>query len=445
MSLLRGRWSWSGRGAGLGAPIQMNDQSDNRQAELSSVDTGLRGLLAALQPGENLTAISGRFRNPGMEEAFLRDNLRATRQYLMILAVVAIAGAAMGVFASAVRLPTGSVSFQTGLGLRALLAAAAVLAIMNLERIRRPGWLFGLNASLLALGLVVVGLRMSVPGPAPDEWSSVFHVTRDGVTVLLVVSMAQLMLVPGWFGINAVICAVAFAFYNIVAHAAPDPAPNPLNLTYASTAAFLFVLAMGASAQRLRRSSFLTNVRLRNANFQLNELATQDYLTGCANRRHFYALAEAELARSRRYRRDLSVVLLDLDHFKSINDRYGHAAGDMVLHDLAEAIRATLRELDTLGRIGGEEFALLLPETSAPEAHRIAERLREMIEDLRVHCDGADLSVTASFGVTERQPDDAGIDALIRRADFALYEAKAAGRNRVVVTDTGKAVSFSRG
>jgi diguanylate cyclase (GGDEF)-like protein len=167
---------------------------------------------------------------------------------------------------------------------------------------------------------------------------------------------------------------------------------------------------------------------------QLEQEAHSDPLTGCANRRHFMQQAVLEYARARRYDGVLSVLMLDLDHFKAVNDTHGHPVGDLTLQQLVHVCRETLREEDVVGRLGGEEFAVLLPETGDTRAGEVAERLRLAIERAAVPLpQGAALHVTVSIGVAILEPDDVGIDMVLGRADRALYQAKNTGRNRIVV------------
>ena len=159
-------------------------------------------------------------------------------------------------------------------------------------------------------------------------------------------------------------------------------------------------------------------------------LANVDPLTGALSRRHFLAVAEQELARSRRYAAPLMVLMLDLDHFKRINDQHGHAAGDAVLQDFVLAVRSLLRESDLIGRLGGEEFAVLLPNTEAPGGRALAERIVERVRACRVESAGQQLSYTVSIGASCLS-DQPAFPALLDQADIALYRAKAAGRDRL--------------
>lgn len=169
------------------------------------------------------------------------------------------------------------------------------------------------------------------------------------------------------------------------------------------------------------------------------DLATQahtDPLTGVCTRRHFLELAKGELARTRRYGGTLSLLMLDLDRFKLINDRYGHPVGDRVLRTLGETCRQVFRNIDIVGRLGGEEFAVLLPATDTHKACEVAERLRRHIENATVPVErGQPLHFTASIGVCGLKGKDADIDALLDLADKALYEAKHGGRNRVASSE----------
>ena len=166
---------------------------------------------------------------------------------------------------------------------------------------------------------------------------------------------------------------------------------------------------------------------------EMRKLATTDALTGIANRRHLMQMGEDEVARTVRYGNPLSVLLLDIDRFKSVNDTWGHPAGDCVIRELANVMRSLLRKQDVCGRLGGEEFVLILPETDLPGARIIAERLRTTVQESAVVvADGGDaIEVTVSIGIATMKPGDASFEAVLGRADKAVYQAKAEGRNRV--------------
>jgi len=156
-----------------------------------------------------------------------------------------------------------------------------------------------------------------------------------------------------------------------------------------------------------------------------------DHLTGVANRRAFFEAAELELNRNRRAPRPTALVLVDADHFKRINDRHGHAGGDAVLRHLGQLLSATFRQVDVVARVGGEEFAVLLPSSGIDAAVAVAERLRALVAGRSVAYEGVDIACTISAGVAVCDGEALGLDTLMKRADQALYAAKAAGRDRV--------------
>ena len=165
---------------------------------------------------------------------------------------------------------------------------------------------------------------------------------------------------------------------------------------------------------------------------RLEELAMTDALTGVRNRRCFMEAAALEFERATRHARPMAVVLIDVDHFKGINDRHGHQCGDQALIEIAQACQSTLRKTDLLARFGGEEFIVLLPETGQREAVRLAERMRNAVSaDLRLPGQPQPGVVTISLGAVALSRSTPTLDALIQAADQALYDAKRAGRNRV--------------
>ncbi len=188
-------------------------------------------------------------------------------------------------------------------------------------------------------------------------------------------------------------------------------------------------------AERLQPLANAAAIALQNARLfgEVQRLATTDGLTGIYNRRHFFELAESELNRARRFGHPVSAIMLDIDHFKQVNDTYGHAVGDQVLRVVAKRCGESIRDIDVLGRYGGEEFAVILPSTDLPGARTMAERLRRSVADAPVPTDKGDLTVTISLGVASNAQDDGDVAALLNRADAAMYAAKQAGRNRVAV------------
>ncbi len=172
---------------------------------------------------------------------------------------------------------------------------------------------------------------------------------------------------------------------------------------------------------------------IRRLSHSLYQKATEDDLTRVANRRHFYDLGEHAVAIAHRYQRPISLVMLDADHFKKVNDTYGHKTGDDVLVNIARLCRESVRAADQIGRFGGEEFLILMPEMDRNGAVQLAQRLRVLIEDAAVYTDDNErVSVTVSIGVAELDSNTQDFDALVARADQALYKAKLQGRNCVV-------------
>lgn len=165
----------------------------------------------------------------------------------------------------------------------------------------------------------------------------------------------------------------------------------------------------------------------------LKQQASRDPLTNLYNRRYLFGLVETELTRFRRYGEPFSLILIDADYFKRVNDTYGHCAGDAVLCQIAAACEASVRETDVVGRFGGEEFVVLLPHTEAREALVVAERIRAAMKTTELVYRDQVIDVTLSLGVAEVCASSGMFDDILKRADDALYAAKHAGRDRVVV------------
>lgn len=205
---------------------------------------------------------------------------------------------------------------------------------------------------------------------------------------------------------------------------------------HASVSMWLILVALLGSAGftiwRLAQGNQRQMGRLRELSRELRTLATTDPLTQIANRRHFDELMRVELERARRNGAPLSLAIIDIDHFKRINDRFGHQTGDQALTGLVGEIQRSLRDTDIFARLGGEEFALLLPHTNVAGAHEFAERIRHLVEVNPIAIEGQPpLMITVSVGVAEWHVGEDDFDPVMGRADQALYDAKANGRNRV--------------
>ncbi len=169
------------------------------------------------------------------------------------------------------------------------------------------------------------------------------------------------------------------------------------------------------------------------ADFQLRDLAANDPLTGLMNRRTMDVVFLREFERSLRYGRPLSVMMVDIDHFKSINDTYGHATGDEVLKIMAGILKSKIRVHDMVARYGGEEFALILPETEEDGAFLLSQRLMNAIRSYAFPTEKGELKLTASIGIAQWKEKNESLSGLIEKADQALYDAKRRGRDRVVI------------
>jgi len=253
----------------------------------------------------------------------------------------------------------------------------------------------------LAAGVFVLNVRT-----APDLRLGILYV----IPVLLAASLDGM----GW-GISF---ALATALLRFGVGIDQLPLETSLQVRILNEVAYLAVVGVAiAGLSQLRRTQA-----------QLELLATHDPLTTVLNARAFASQVAQELGRNRRYGRPLALIYLDLDDFKRVNDAHGHATGDAVLRLVADAMRSAVRQADFVGRLGGDEFGVLLPETDGSVAHSVANRLAGGI---RTVFRGTP-SVTASIGVVAVTGTEAGSDELLRKADQAMYEAKRAGKDRVV-------------
>jgi diguanylate cyclase (GGDEF)-like protein len=314
-------------------------------------------------------------------------------------------------------------------------------------------------AGLIALGLMRIGTNIGFARAVAGEreirrWERIF--------------IASIMLVDLWWGFGSllllpnnalIVDAVVFAFVMLMAggHTASYSAHPftvvagvlcltvPITIyfglqpdTFHRAMAFVAIMYVAASLRSIRTLGYFFGRtyrlahELRQEKARAEDLARTDFLTNLANRRAFYEQGERELRALARGSRPATAVMLDIDRFKSINDRYGHAGGDAVIRAVADVIRANLRAGDIAGRLGGEEFALLLPETEQSAALAAAERIRAAIEALAIEHDGGRIGLTVSLGVAALSTEQT-LDQWIACADAALYKAKQNGRNRVVV------------
>jgi diguanylate cyclase (GGDEF)-like protein len=209
---------------------------------------------------------------------------------------------------------------------------------------------------------------------------------------------------------------------------------DPMHFNVA-VAAQMVVHALGVGSafqiQTYRRQSFRAYIQEKDAKEVAAYLSNIDPLTQSLTRRHFLSIAGSEFLRYTRYHKHLSVLVIDADHFKNVNDTYGHHTGDVVLRSFSLVAMEQKRAEDTFGRMGGEEFALLLPKTNLEQAKVVAERIRKTWEQTPVNMDGVMIHSTVSIGVAEASIEDGFIENVLRRADRMLYKAKERGRNQV--------------
>ena len=239
------------------------------------------------------------------------------------------------------------------------------------------------------------------------------------ITMLFVVPVLTRLALS--FGTAALVLASSFGFHPSYLHE-----PFVLNLFGMTFGIALLGTMMGHAFYELLRRNFVQRR-------ELTRLAYTDSLTGVANRARFLALAEREVARAQRYRRPLSLLVLDVDHFKRINDSFGHLAGDAALRELGLALAGSVRASDLVGRLGGEEFGVVLPETDVRAATELAERLRTSVHRVMVPNEGDGAAMSVTIGASELATQTEGLRELLIRADRALYQGKRDGRDRVVI------------
>ncbi len=377
---------------------------------------------------DKLWRFAGRGNRPGLPPE------QRLRQSLLTLIVL---------FVSVLALGWGVLYWLAGYAVASVIPFAyAVMAFVSLgDYFIRRCYAFFRDTHLLLICLLPFLLMWSLGGFA----NSAAVVIWSLFSPLAAVFFADMKVARRWLAAFLVLIMVSGLLDATLRAHAPvmPPALNTaffvLNLGLGSTGIFLALFYFVRESVAMRRDLEVTNEELANAYRELkrneariHELMLRDPLTGVHNRRALNERLTEELARSRRFGHPLALLMLDVDHFKAINDRYGHQTGDQVLTVIGRCLREHVRRIDFVARYGGEEFVILLPETDREGARRFAERLRQAVAALEL---GGELaSPTVSIGVAVSREADTP-DSLLQRADAALYAAKRAGRNRVMVAD----------
>ena len=352
--------------------------------------------------------------------------------------------------------------------------------VFNLQNDKAQSILSMLIASISILGLLVVDMLLFAHRPDLFQWMVIYrgsYILFTAIVMFVIIKIDKVRifdrLILGWLSVTLLFLLitnftrpanyVTTTFDIIIVFAIYVLSPlkfqtnTLLNLGFAigtlyidyfmkigvdpialdvATAAQIVVQLLGIGSslqiQSYRRKSFKAFTDERDAKEMVAYLANIDQLTKSLTRRHFFNIAQSEFMRYTRYSRPLSVLVMDADSFKAINDTHGHHAGDIVLRSLSLVAMEQKRAQDTFGRLGGEEFGLILPETKLEQAKVVADRIQKVWEQTPSNMDGVMIHSTVSIGVAEVQDGDKTFDDILRRADLMMYKAKERGRNQVV-------------
>jgi diguanylate cyclase (GGDEF)-like protein len=381
------------------------------------------------------------------------------RTLLVFLAVADLLLAAVIVFGTARRLKDGLAPWSAALAVRALallffaridshagvVPLAAMLLVLSItlqagalrvfERRRDPAWIH--TAVVAAVGIPIT-LLATDPGSA-----ALFGGLMYGTLLAASAALAWQVRPPATGRARGILAGcfslAALAFY--VRGVAAGLQANPM-LAFSAPGGLASVTFVGVGVAAVVSSFGFLLLHKERADAEALRLATMDPLTSAYNRRTFHEIAERELSRARRAGQPVSIVLLDLDHFRAINEKHGQRVGDEVLQRVADVMRAALRKEDMLVRFGGEEFLVFLPDVPGPGAVVVAGRIRRAIAAADVEAGDHRLAITVSAGVAARLDEGPeSIDSLLARADEALTLAKRRGRNRVVALSLGRSIA----
>jgi diguanylate cyclase len=310
--------------------------------------------------------------------------------------------------------------------IRSLFLVVSVSAVVALNKVKNPAAYDWIIFAWAMAGVLVLFL---IQANRPAEFVQSFFVDML-ITILFYVIIPSGLI----FRIGAALILTSVEIFALLAFR------EPMSQVLANTVFSTYLIGNGAgffisvNMYRQRRKEFRVLEEEVGLHAEIARMAEIDELTGLYNRRKFLELAEKEVIKCRRYSRPFSFMMLDLDHFKKVNDTYGHQAGDKVLMHFSDLVKNQLRNVDIVGRLGGEEFGIVLVETHLGEARVVAERIRLTLGTEGIHIDGGNsVNVTVSIGLTEVSDTDCMLDHIISQADTALYKVKKEGRDKVEV------------
>lgn len=323
--------------------------------------------------------------------------------------------------------------FYVLLALRAgLLVITALAVFLVLPAVRKPAQF---DRLMLIYGLVFTGASIYIGAAMTASYA---YYALVNLLVLMVIYLFFPVGLSMKIGLAAALSLGDLLALGVLQAMAGLPAWNVILVSYLVVNAAGFICA--SRAEYYRRRQFLDNQEEYNLRAELTRLASVDEMTGIWNRRKFMELAEGEADRYTRYERPFSLMMLDLDEFKTVNDRFGHFSGDFALKQFTGVVRGQIRGTDIFGRLGGEEFGIVLPETSLADAMVLGERICRAVRehDIKVG-DSSAIRLTVSIGVAEACPGHNSLDDVMSLADTALYRAKGQGRDCMVAADYGMA------
>ncbi len=309
---------------------------------------------------------------------------------------------------------------------RSVMVLASTSAMVVLQRIKNPK-VYDWTILFWAMVGILVVFAIQAMRPAGNVQS--FYIDIIILVTFYVIIPSGL---PFRLAIGLILTLGDVIIINLLRGPIEPIVGNAIYSTYAM--ANLIGIFISVHLYRQRRGQFKILEEEMGLRAEVARLAELDELTGLYNRRKFLELAEKEAEKCKRYQRPFSFMMLDLDHFKTVNDTYGHQAGDTVLRSFADVVRNQIRNVDVMGRLGGEEFGIVLVETRLDAAKVVAERIRQAVAEAHLHFTEKDsVSITVSIGLTEAADSECIVDRIMSKADTALYKVKDGGRDHVAI------------